>query len=126
MMSKKRLYVSSLAAACIIATAMFAASQKNFVPDVTFTGSDLKGWHTLGDAGWRADQGEITGTTKRESGGWLVLDRGYQDLQLAASFKCTGACKTGILLRAQKTAEGIKGVFVSLSEGDVAAYDVVL
>ncbi len=124
-MSKKRLYVSSLAATCCIASAMWAASQ-NFLPDVTFKGSSLTGWHKLGDADWRANNGEITGAPKRESGGWLVLDQGYQDLQFSTSFRCPGACKTGILLRAEKTPDGMKGVYLSLNEGDLAPYEVVL
>ena len=124
-MSKKRLYVNSLAAICVIASAMFAASQ-NFIPDVTFKGSALTGWHKLGEADWRADNGEIIDAPKRESGGWLVLDRGYQDVQFSASFRCSSACKSGVLLRAEKTADGMKGVFVSLAEGDVAAYDLLL
>ena len=68
-MSEKWLYAGSLAAICVIGSAMFAASQ-NFVPDVTFKGSVLTGWHKLGDADWRADQGEIIGAPKHESGGW--------------------------------------------------------
>jgi len=55
-----------------------------------------------------------------------VLDKGYQDIAFYAGFRCEGACKTGVLLRAEKTADGMKGVYVSLAEGDVAAYDVVL
>jgi len=124
-MSKRRLYAGSLAAICVIASAMLAASQ-NFIPDVTFTGSALTGWHKLGEADWRADHGEIVGAPKRESGGWLVLDHGYQDVEFSGSFRCSGACKAGVLLRAEKTADGMKGVFVSLAEGDVAAYDVLL
>jgi len=124
-MSKKRLYVYTLTAACAVVSVVVATSQ-NFAPDVTFKRSDLAGWHKLGDADWRADHCEITGTPKRESGGWLVLDRGYQDLQFFASFRCTGACKSGILLRAEKTAEGMKGIYVSLAEGDLAGYEVVL
>ena len=57
-MSKKWLYVSSLALVFTIASAIFAAN-KNFVPDVTFKGSALTGWHTLGHADWRAHDGEI-------------------------------------------------------------------
>ena len=60
----------------------------------------------------------------REGGGWLVLDKGYQDVAFYASFRCSGACKTGVLLRAEKTADGMKGVYVSLSDGDVASYEV--
>ena len=36
----------------------------SFRPDVRFTGSTLAGWHTLGDADWRAQDGEIVGTPK--------------------------------------------------------------
>jgi hypothetical protein len=125
MMSKKRLYVSSLAGTCLIASAVWAASQ-NFLPDVTFKGSTLTGWHQLGDAGWSANDGEITGTPRHEGGGWLVLDQGYQDLQFSTSFRCSAACKTGLLFRAEKTPDGMKGVYVSLTEGDIAAYEITL
>src|SRR5258706_13641728 len=124
-MSRKRLFVSSVAFIGVLASMIFAAT-KNFVPDTTFKGSALTGWHELGQAGWRANNGEIFGTPKSESGGWLVLDRGYQDVQLFAAFRCTGACKAGVLLRAEKTADGMKGVYVSLTEGDVAPYNIVL
>ena len=43
----------------------------------TFSGSALSGFHSLGDASWRAQNGEIIGTPKQPSGGWLVLDRSY-------------------------------------------------
>ena len=55
-----------------------------------------------------------------------MLDKGYQDIAFYSSFRCSGACKTGVLLRAQKTPEGLNGVFVSLNEGDVATYDLSL
>ena len=114
------LYIGGLTAISIF------AAQKNFVPDVAFNGSTLAGWHTLGQADWRAEKGELIGKPNGEAGGWLVLDRGYQDIQFAADFRCDGACKAGVLLRAEKTAEGMKGVFVSLTAGDVAPYNVVV
>jgi hypothetical protein len=86
---------------------------------VVFRGSTLAGWHTLGHADWRAQDGEIIGTP-RQGGGWLVLDKGYQDIAFYSSFRCSGSCKTGVLLRAQNTPEGLNGVFVSLNDGDVA------
>ena len=99
-MSKKRLYISGLAAACALASAILAAT-RNFVPDVTFQGSALTGWHKLGAADWRAENGQIFGTPTQETGGWLVLDHGYQDVELSASFRCGNAsCKAGVLLRA--------------------------
>jgi hypothetical protein len=99
---------------------------QNFIPDHTFKGDSLTGWHSLGSADWRAENGEIIGTAKQENGGWLVLDKGYQDVALLTSFRGNGTGKTGILLRAEKTADGMKGIFVSLNDGDVAAYDILL
>lgn len=124
-MSKKQLSVTGLALVCILASAIFAAN-RNFIPDVTFNGSALTGWHSLGQADWRADHGAIIGTPKHTNGGWLILDRGYQDVELSASLRCEGACKAGVLLRAEKTTEGMKGIFVSLTGGDIAPYNVIL
>jgi hypothetical protein len=68
--------------------------------------STLAGWHSLGPAAWRADQGEIVGKGT-DGSGWLVLDHSFQDTGLYASFQCTGTCDTGVLLRLQQTPEGM-------------------
>ena len=122
-MSNRTRGAIAVAAVCVLVSAILAASQ-NFLPDVVFKGSTLTGWHRLGQADWRAENGEIIGTPGQ--GGWLVLDKGYQDIAFYSSFRCSGACKTGVLLRAEKTPDGLKGVYVSLAEGDVASYDVLL
>src|SRR5579863_3017082 len=110
----------------LVATA-FAVAPTVFVPDSTFKGSSLTGWHVLGQADWSAQNGEFIGKAKAGgSGGWLVLDKSYQDVGFFASFKCTGGCKTGVLLRAEKTPAGMKGVYMSLIDGDVATYRVTL
>ena len=97
-----------------------------FAPDWTFKGSSLKGWHVLGNADWRAENGELIGKAKSAGGGWLVSDTSLQDLGFYASFRCTGECKTGIMVRAEKAADGMKGDFVSLTEGDRGLYRVTL
>jgi hypothetical protein len=124
-MSKKLLFGITAVVAVLVA-ALFAELPQNFVPDSTFQGSSLKGWHVLGQAGWRAEKGELIGTPKGASGGWLVLDNSYQDIAFIGLFRCTGACKTGVLLRAQKTASGMKGIYISLTQGDLASYRVTL
>ncbi len=102
---------------------MFAATS-DFVPDLLFRGSSLSGWHTVGAADWRATNGAISGTPRGGSGGWLVLDKSYQDVEFYAEFRCTGPCDAGVLLRAEKSRDGgLKGVYVSLKEGDVEPYD---
>jgi hypothetical protein len=124
-MSAKRILL--LAVAALATVTRLSGTGPSFHPDYAFQGSALTGWHTLGDAAWRADGGKITGTPKEPGGGWLVLDHSYQDVGFYAAFQCSSGCKTGLLMRAEKTPEGgMKGVFVSLSEGDVASYALTL
>ena len=124
-MPDKRAYGTAVIAALLLVP-VFAIGP-TFVPDTTFKGTSLTGWHVLGQADWRVQNGEVVGTVKPGgSGGWLVLDHSYQDVGFHASFRCSGGCKTGVLFRAEKTAEGMKGVYVSLNEGDMASYRVTL
>jgi hypothetical protein len=128
MMSKRFTVLVTIAVVTVsgVASAIYASSH-DFVPDVIFKGSSLTGWHTLGPATWRAENGEIIGTPKPEGGGWLVLDKGYQDVQFYTTFLCSGPCKAGVLMRAHKNSDGgMTGVYVSLDEGDVASYQVTL
>ena len=124
-MSRRFVY-GTMTLAALAAVVIFAAVPPDFVPDWTFQGSTLKGWHELGQAEWRAEKGELIGKPKSSAGGWLVLDKPYQDVEFFASFRSSGDSKTGVLLRAQKTESGMKGVYVSLTQGEVASYRVTL
>lgn len=116
-----------MAAAALFLAPVLADDGPTFIPDATFKGSSLTGWHVLGQADWRAQNGELVGTVKPGgNGGWLVLDRSYQDVGFFAYFRCSGACQTGLLFRAQKTAEGLQGIYISLNEADLKAYRVTL
>ena len=64
----------------------------SFVPDSTFRGSTLSGWHTLGHAVWSAENGEIIGKAV-DSDGWLVLDRSMQDTGFYSAFQCIGGLR---------------------------------
>jgi hypothetical protein len=94
----------------------------SFLPDVTFTGSSLSGWQTFGNAEWRAENGEIVGKPTAASGGWLVLDRSYQDVGVYVEYRCTGGCQTGVLFRETKDSSGIKGTYVELSDPQIPTY----
>ena len=98
-----------------------ATANKNFVPDWTFKGSSLGTWRTLGAANWRAENGEIVGTPRAPAGGWLILDRPLQDVEFASTFRCTGGCQAGVMVRTQTTADGIRGIYVALPSGDKPA-----
>jgi hypothetical protein len=115
----------------LLGTTGFALAQQSpaadFIPDTIFSGSSLSGWHTVGQAQWKAQNGEITGVgAPGGKGGWLMLDKSYQDVQFFSQFQCTGECKTGVLVRAEKTPTGYKGQFVSLSPEDLSSYQVTL
>jgi hypothetical protein len=112
-------------AAMLLAAPIYAGL--TFIPDSTFKGSSLAEWHTLGEASWRAQAGEIVGTVKPGgSGGWLFLNQSYQDVGFHALFRCTGGCKAGVMIRAEKTADGFKGIYVSLDEENVPSFGVTL
>jgi hypothetical protein len=98
-----------------------------FRADFVFSGSDLKGWTPLGQADWKADNGVISGTPKSADGGWLLMNKSLQNAEFYANIHCTEGCKAGVLLRAEKTPDGgMKGVYVSFTDGDLANYAVQL
>ena len=113
------------APALLSVTIAASASAPTFKPDVTFQGSSLQGWHTLGGAQWTAKDGTIVGKSTGQDG-WLVLDKSFQDVALYSNFRCKAACSAGYLLRAEKTSDGWKGFFVSLSPNDPADYRITL
>ena len=123
-----RSFAVSTAALMAMALGLRAADPANFKPDGAFKGSTLTGWQVIGDAEWSASNGEIVGRAKPgTNGGWLVMDKRFQDVQLYLNYKCTGECNSGVLLRGQKTPDGgMKGVYVSMSTGDTNAYSVTI
>jgi hypothetical protein len=123
-MSRKTL-VSVLAAVAALLPVILAATH-DFIPDFTLQASSLAGRPTLGQAEWRASGNEITAVPKSPDGGWLVLDKSFQDVELYTEFRCDTACDAGVLIRAEKTADGgLKGVYIPLSAAG-EAFDVTL
>ena len=102
----------------LVSLSPYVQANRNFVADWTFRGSSISNFRALGDADWRAENGEIIGVPRSPAGGWLILDRPMQDTQFAATFRCTGNCRTGVMLRTETTAAGIHGAYVALPEGD--------
>lgn len=121
-----RRMLAGAASAVLIAIGIYGAGPGDFVPDGSLKGSTLTGWHQTGQTKWKATNGELT-ATPGPGGGWLILDKSYQDVEFFSSFRCSDACKAGVLLRAAKTPDGgLKGVYISLNDGDLAAYDLTL
>jgi hypothetical protein len=120
----KRVFL--LVVIAVSVTAPVLATRYAFVPDWTFKGSTLTGWRILGQADWRAADGELTGAPRSPDGGWLMLEKSLQDVEVGFDFKASPGSSAGVLLRAEKTPDGFKGVYVSLTEGDLAPYAVAL
>ena len=99
-----------------------------FHADYRFTGTSLTGFKPLGQADWKVQNGEIVGTPRTPAGGWLFVDgKEFQDLQVFAGVTCAAGCTSGILMRAEKTADGgMKGILMSLNDGDLVPYMVKL
>ncbi|MBW3628638.1 MAG: VCBS repeat-containing protein, partial [Gemmatimonadetes bacterium] len=117
--------ISTAGLLVLASTASGQSVAGDFVPSYTFRGSQLTGWTPLGQASWRADNGEIVGVP-RGGGGWLIMDEPYQDLGFFARFRCAAPCTAGVLLRAQRTEGGLTGVFVSLADGDIGQYRITI
>jgi hypothetical protein len=94
-----------------------------FLPDATFKGSTLAGWHTLGSASWGAASGVITA---KGGEGWLVLDKPYQDSALYTSFRCTRPCNAGILMRMEKRDTGSTGNMLAIEGEALVPYRVMI
>jgi FG-GAP-like repeat/Domain of Unknown Function (DUF1080)/FG-GAP repeat len=90
-----------------------------------FNGRSLEGWHTLGSAVWRAENGIIA--SANAGSGWLVLDKSYEDVILSLAFECL-SCDGGILLRNAPVDGGrTSGLYVPLAGPDAAnVYRVTL
>jgi hypothetical protein len=102
-----------------------AVSAQNYVIETRHPATSLAGWHVLGGADWRAENGEYIGRPTSPDGGWLMLDTPLQDVGVFGQFRCTG-CRTGVLLRAERTANGSKGVYVALAGEEQGAFAVTL
>jgi hypothetical protein len=118
------LRVTALCSVVLFAREMRAAGP-HFLPDHVLKGS-TQGWHVMGNAQWRFANGELVGAPTKPDGGWLVLDQSLADAAFYADTYCTLPCEAGVLFRMEKTADGLKGVYFSIKEGDVAPYAVKL
>jgi hypothetical protein len=118
--------LAAAAVVSLISIGIYANVPGDFVGDGVLKGSTLTGWHKLGKAEWKAENGELI-ANPGSSGGWLVLEKSYQDIEFFTNFRTAGSGQAGVLLHASKTPDGaLKGIFVSLTDGDLATYDVTI
>jgi hypothetical protein len=115
MSGKIAAFVTTALTAAVVSVDVGGQSPRTFAPDWTLKGSALTGMQQVGQATWRAENGEIIGTPSSPDGGWLLLDRGYQDVQFAASYRCTAGCTAGVMVRSEKGADGTRGVYTLIS-----------
>src|SRR3982751_6930335 len=124
-MSRRAVCAVVIAVACAVVP---EAARWNFIPDWTFKGSDVaKDFTVVGQATWKAGNGELVGTPTAPEGGWLVLNKVLQDVQFGADLKCETGCKAGILVRARKQADGsLTGLFVPYGEAETGLFLVTI
>jgi hypothetical protein len=115
---RKQIVCGTVVATGIVLLMRPASANRNFVADWTFKSSSLARFRSIGDADWHAENGEIVGKPRTTTGGWLILDKPLEDIEFATTFRCTGGCQAGVMVRTQSTPEGIRGIYVSLPDGD--------
>src|ERR1051326_1239195 len=47
-------------------------------------------------------------------------------MRLALTFRCTGGCQTGVLIGMEKSGDHMTGIFLSLADNDLSAYEMTL
>ncbi len=108
-------------------TVMANPGEVPFKADVRLEGSSLEGWQTFGQASWSMQDGVITGRPRSDSGGWLMLDKKMANIGAYSKILCPKSCKAGLLLRAEKTADGgLKGIYVALSDAERGIYAITV
>ena len=85
-----------------------------------FDGTSLAGWHALGGADWRVDNGDLVGTVRNGAGGWLVLDSVYGPSTLTIGFECKN-CEPSLMIRSGKVGDRTSGVEIALSGAEVGS-----
>src|SRR5882757_2538199 len=104
-----------------------ASGGLSFVPDFTLSGSGgWSGWQSVGDVDWRGNEsGSWSAVVKSNgSGGFILSNHSLQDAVVHMEFKCSEGAEAGVLFRMEKTADGWKGVLVSVKGGEVASYAI--
>jgi hypothetical protein len=102
-----------------LVTGQSANNTRHSAEQAVFNGKTLAGWHTIGGADWKVENGNIVGTVRNGAEGWLVLDTVYGNAELSLSFDCNN-CQPGVLIRSEKSGSGTSGVYLPLSGNDVA------
>ncbi|MBN1418901.1 MAG: DUF1080 domain-containing protein [Planctomycetes bacterium] len=73
-----------------------------------FDGETLSGFHTIGNAEWIVEGGEIVGRQGKERprGGWLVTDRTFRDVEIELDFQTSYWANSGVVVRDPKGCTG--------------------
>ena len=122
---KKRCFASLLTLVLCIPSLAQQSPAPDFIPDVTFDGSDLSDWQAMGSVNWQATATGIEGKARGE-GGVLLSSESYQNAAFFSQFRCEGVCDAGILARVESTENGYRAVMVGLEDERVIPYRVEL
>ena len=107
-----------LAAAALLLFLCWSAVHASLPLTPVFDGKSLAGWHALGGADWRVDNGDLVGSVHDRGDGWLVLDTVYGTGEVDVSFECKN-CEPSVMVRTGKDGERTGGVEIALSGADI-------
>lgn len=118
-------YAISLAALALFACANVAAQGEETAPPPPLKPESLADAQMLGGR-WNQHDGNFGGSGAKGNA-WLLFDQEYQDVEVGAQFRCPGACRLGLLLRAARTQDGgWSGILVPIGDPGRPAERVAL
>jgi len=93
----------------------------SFIPDNTFKGSDISGWHAVGTGNWQANNGQVN---INNGNGWLALNHSFQDVAVNLLVKADAGSEAGVLFRLEKKGDSYKGILVAIKDDKAASYRI--
>jgi hypothetical protein len=91
-----------------------------------FNGKDLDGWHTVGSAIWKVEEGVIVGGQEGDPkrSGLLMTKDQFQDFELVLDFMIHehGKYNSGVYLRQQSGKGGRTGYQINIGRGQAQEY----
>lgn len=107
-----------------VAVAPCLGSGPSFHPDTNIETTHGPAWSQEGKASWDIGTEGISGKGNG-TGGWLVLNQAFQDVDFYTEFRCEQQCETGVLFRAKKQSDGsLTGDYVSFHDANPTLFRI--
>lgn len=112
----------------LLAPALALFSTPSGAEDVKWEGAfdPARGeWQASGAGRWTVKDGAASGKAPASGAALLATPDRFQGVGIEGEYRCDGACKGGVILRAVRNGARISGLYVSFDAGDLRVYNAV-